>query len=227
MKKKLLLLFAFFSPVVLFSQPETPQSIAFSTSEFFEAQYSNGSHWTEDSMTFELGIFQNDIPTLSDILSGSGFDWTPIPLQESPDPTLPGDVLGTWKMAAESSTHGRFNGVTTVMSNDSPFSANTDIYILGYNGEKTSESSEWILLTNPDWKIPAVTSGIMPTFFSLYDPSSGSLAGTETVGGIGTIGMGPNGPFMTSAAIPEPSTYALFVGIGLLGFLGVRRFRRS
>src|SRR5690625_2046782 len=218
MKRKILTILILLSPITVLAQ-EINKQMLFSTSEFFEAQYSNRTHWAEDSMTFELGIFENNIPTLSDVLSGSGFDWTPIPLQESTDPTLPGDVLGTWKMAGESATHGLFNGAVTIMSNDSPFLANTQVYMLGYNSTEISESSEWILLTNSDWRIPDLTV-LNQEFYSLYDPGSGTLAGTETVGGIGTIGMGPNGPFMTSAAIPEPSTYALFIGIGLLGFLG-------
>src|SRR5690625_1718576 len=91
MKRKILTILILLSPITVLAQ-EINKQMLFSTSEFFEAQYSNRTHWAEDSMTFELGIFENNIPTLSDVLSGSGFDWTPIPLQESTDPTLPGDV---------------------------------------------------------------------------------------------------------------------------------------
>lgn len=53
------------------------------------------------------------------------------------------------------------------------------------------------------------------------------LVYTTTVGDVLFIGMNSASQGMTLNAVPEPSTYAVLLGLGALGFVLVRRSRRS
>ena len=52
-------------------------------------------------------------------------------------------------------------------------------------------------------------------------PAVFALATTPTIGGLGAFAS-----ITVASPVPEPATYALIAGLGLVGFAGYRRFRR-
>jgi hypothetical protein len=75
-------------------------------------------------------------------------------------------------------------------------------------------SANWILVTNPAWVLPAIPAIATPgPNWNLGQP------GLEII-------IGQQGSILAANPIPEPSTYALIFGLGILGFIGYRRFRK-
>jgi hypothetical protein len=102
-----------------------------------------------------------------------------------------------------------------------PISSGEQLFIWGFNSQAPGTGTEWILLSNASWTVPAIT----PVVYNFFD----NQAGTQTVAGIGQLLTGGSylaGDFRTSSVIPEPATYAAFVGAVALLVVGFRRFRR-
>lgn len=98
------------------------------------------------------------------------------------------------------------------------------VYLWGYNSKGHVTGSEWILLTNEAWFFPAGTSmGEIPgseVDFLATDPGTVAVFGKN-------FNLAGNEDLLARSwqteAIPEPASYALIVGVGLVGLLGIRR----
>lgn len=163
--------------------------------------YSDGSSWEAgETFNFQVGVFTGSVPaSMTDAWS-----WQAAPSSS-------GTNLAAWE------SWGGYWNQFSYDNNDAPLTVGTQAYVWGYNSETLDAGSEWVLLTNPNWTFTAQNPGNPePLAFDLDTP------GTITVGGIGSL----DGGALTTSAIPEPSTYALIFGLGILGFLGFRRFRK-
>jgi hypothetical protein len=188
-----------------------PSKLYLSTDEVFAGSFSDNSAWRDESMTFELGTFTNNVPSLGSNGIVGSFSW---------EAANPETVLTKWVDFGDNV--GAFDGTLDLMSNNAPFTPGAQLYIWGYSSKIQSPEAEWILLTNPSWKTPTLTSGIpLPgmTGYLVNDP------GTVAVGGFGTLNLAAK-TMSSVSVIPEPSTYALFFGTGILAFFVYRRFRK-
>jgi hypothetical protein len=101
-------------------------------------------------------------------------------------------------------------------SNAAPFTVNTQLVMWIGTSFEAGPDSDWVLLTDPSWRIKAhdplsfgVSLGFTPqttALFGSFDFETRSI--------------------MALAAIPEPSTYAMLLGLGVLAVVGYRRLRR-
>ncbi len=155
--------------------------------------------------SFQMGVFQTGFtPTL-----GTGADWASNWVH----------VLGVtapWQISGPNT-----NKAQAQAGVNAPDHVGKQAMVWGYNSKTFDSASQWVLLTNTSWIIPAFDGlNVTPLPENIWNYS---LAGVTTVNGVGTVST--SGMQMTQA-IPEPSTYALIFGLGILGFLGFRRFRK-
>lgn len=102
--------------------------------------------------------------------------------------------------------------------NPPPFTTGAAAYIWGYNSQAAEAGSEWVLFTNPNWTWPASPVGPgVSVIWTLSDSGPTSAI-------IGSINNTANS-FQT-AAIPEPTTMALFAA-SLTAVMILRRRRHS
>lgn len=211
MKKTLAVVAAFSVATVAYGQL-VPREMNISSGDIFSGTFSDDSSWNATGMTFEAGLFTGAEPSYnagSRTVDGD-WSWTALPA----DPNAQAD----WAAVGDD---GFFDAVFSFQHNEDPFTAGTQGYIWGFNNDEVGGGTEWVLFTNTDWTLPTVseTPDATEVVWALTDD------GTEVVGGFGIFDQG--GREITSVeVIPEPSTYALFFGLGILGFLGYRRFRK-
>src|SRR5690625_1483254 len=209
----------------LFGQIEPiPRLLNLSSSETFAGQFADGTEWTHESMTFELGTFSDGVPTYSSVVGGGGFSWVNADTYNNVTiswETIWFGWIDDYYGTGQPGYVGAFDGNFNLMSNDFPFGAGNQLYIWGYTSPDPADNPEWILFTNPSWTVPLLEPLPNPlaVLYSLTDH------GTEIVEGFASMILG-SGQHLISVAIPEPSTYALIFGIGLAGLLGIRRLRR-
>lgn len=92
-------------------------------------------------------------------------------------------------------------------------------FIWGYDNKAIDPVSDWIVVTNENWIFP--TPDPLSLTLSPENIWSFADAGTTVFGGVGNL----TAEGFTMTAIPEPSTYALIFGFGVLGLVVVRRIR--
>jgi hypothetical protein len=211
--KKTIAVLAVMTAAATASHAQFARIINPSSSDLFVGQTSNGSSWGVDTI-FEAGIFTGAAPSYSGGMVVGDWSWLALPTDALTEPNSP------W-VPIEGTNQGYFDYVLNYSSNAAPFAPGTQGYIWGFD-DRNPGAAQWILFTNPSWTLPALpTANPDPTIitWSLLD------AGTQIVGGFGSFDAA--GRTMTSVeVIPEPSTYALIFGLGILGFLGYRRFRK-
>lgn len=184
------------------------------------ANYSDGSTIPTGGITFAVGTFA---PGFSP--AGASFDdvvpnWNDVGL-------VAGSSAWTNLGNANFPSFGRL-GTTgtagTVVRPDGPIGSQG--YIFGFTSLDVSVSPEWILLTNPGWTFPAGTPegsvALVAAEWSALDAGTVALFGSSNIAG----GAAALDRQIQTQAIPEPSTYALIFGLGILGFLGFRRARK-
>ncbi|MEX2382803.1 MAG: PEP-CTERM sorting domain-containing protein [Opitutales bacterium] len=97
-------------------------------------------------------------------------------------------------------------------------------FIWGSNSKAIDPASEWVVLTNENWIFPTPN----PLALAPSEENQWSVGdeGTAVFGDMGSLidANGGNDGFQMTA-IPEPSTYALIFGFGVLGLVIVRRVR--
>lgn len=184
------------------------------------ATYSDGSIIPTGGLTFSVGTFGGFSPvgaSFGDIAS----NWNAVGLVDS---------TSDWTNLANATypSFGRLGDTgtaSTVVRPDGPVGQQG--YIFAYSSLDTNSAAEWLLLTNTSWTFPAGTPEGQVALVS--DTWSAIDSGTQMLIGNG-FNLADGGAALDRAfqtqAIPEPSTYALIFGLGILGFLGFRRFRK-
>lgn len=152
----------------------------------------------DTSYTFAVGTFATLTPTDQN-LSDWATDW-----QELGSVTFD-TVLNT------------FSGAATLNDNSSPFTVDTPLYIWGYNSTDYTTGSEWVMLSNTTWETPSAAG--TPPPFSMGADQVGTVALVGVLNDTGDV------PYIQTAAVPEPSFYALLISLAVLGMAILRRRR--
>lgn len=179
----------------------------FGSDGFGKGFYDNGTSIPTGGLTFQLGTFGSFTPTAANADLWAA-NWSTTGITSS---------TASWTVAA--ADFGSFSGTANI-GPTAPTGQSG--YIWGYSA--LDVGSEWILVSNSNWTIPAHNPDA--TAFPL-SPWQTTAAGTfAIVGQLNHVGVGAADRTFQTEVIPEPSTYALIVGLGILGFLGYRRFRK-
>lgn len=179
--------------------------INFTSPAFEVAKTSAGVNLT-GSFTFTLGSFGTFTPT-----SSNTSDWFTNFTAVATNGSIAWDTGFT-----------QFSQTATLANNSGVFATANQAYIWGYNTQTPGTGTEWILFTNTNWKFPTA-SNILPTNWGLSDSGTIAVLGTLNApsDGVSTYFQLTS---VTSAAVPEPSTYAqIALGLGALGFIAYRR----
>lgn len=186
--------------------------------EFSDATYSDGSPVLDD-FVFQIGTFSPAFTPTNENLSDweSHFLVSGIENHSASWINLENDLFPTFGERIQSSV---FRAGGDVQEGDS-------VFLWGYNSLNIAGSSEWILLTNSNWQFPAPTpSGTEPGSLVRFN---GIDSGTEMIFG-NSFNLAGNADLFDrvwqTQAVPEPATYAIFVGLGVAG-LALRRRLKS
>lgn len=166
-----------------------------------------------EGFTFTLGGF------------ASGFDPSHENAADWQANFLTGGLTGntnTWMSANQPAfpNHGFTEPQTANLANNNELAVGSLAYIWGYDSQTLNGAVNWILFQNPSWQFPPFNQLLSEAFDT-------AQAGTIAI--VGTVNYVDGDPISSSFStevIPEPSTYALIFGLGILGFLGYRRVRK-
>jgi hypothetical protein len=137
--------------------------------------YSDGTSWpTNGGFTFELGLFPAGFDPVSAERSSWIKAWVPVQAVAS------AEAVNTW-FADGASTYFSLAASTAALL--SPATLGTQYYVWGYNTKTTTAAAEWILLTNPAWKVVDSPTPLLPDQFDTKDAGTAALVGRLLNGG--------------------------------------------
>lgn len=205
MKIKILLIALAFAKLLDVSSVAT--TIAFTSPGLQNATTSSGAY-LDSSYTFALGTFSSGFtPTISNVsLWQSNFN----------------TVFATpWMDDSEDSGFagtGSYQGVYAGDYTGTGATAGQQAYVWGYNTKTLGGETQWVLLSNVNWILPAATT-LTTTSFGSGDAGTFAIAGffLGTAKYDGTI-------YLKTLAVPEPSSVLLLTaGAALLTGTMIRR----
>lgn len=185
-------------------------SINFESPSPADGRYSNNAPWDETGgFHFEIGAFAPGFtPTSANTASWAG-QWS-VANQggQSGATTWVNDGGDTW-----------FTGAGAITTYSGAFVGGAQIYIWGYDS-KASGVREWLLVTDPAWKLPGTLPVAAP-------PTTMSISSTAiaVVGQIASAGEVLKSESVNLSAVPEPGSVCTLAGMIVLG-VSLRR-RRS
>lgn len=138
--------------------------------------YSDGSAWpTNGGFTFEVGAF----PLGYDPVSADRASWVSAWLPARSTTTA--GVVNTWFRDGTSTYFSITGSSSALRPADLPAPL---YYVWGYNTKALGTGTEWILLTNPAWKVVASTTPLLPDQFDTKDAGTIALVGRLSNGGV-------------------------------------------
>jgi len=106
-----------------------------------------------------------------------------------------------------------------VNTSDANFSTGTQLYVWAYDSKAIDGKSEWLLLTDTNWRLGNIDPTLPTQDFILGDSTERILGGFAYSDSFAST--------MVITAVPEPSTYAAIFGVLTLGGVCYRRYRRK
>ncbi len=136
--------------------------------------YSDGTAWpTTGGFTFEVGVF----PAGFDPATSERASWISawIPLRSGTT-----GAVNSW-FKDGSSTYFSIAGSSASLNTS--VSPGSQYYVWGSNTKTVGTSAEWILLTNPAWRVVSTTTPRLPDQFDTKDAGTVAVAGALASGG--------------------------------------------
>lgn len=125
-------------------------------------------------MAFELGVFTAGFDPAVQSKETWGAAWTSARGARSPNDVDTWFLDGT---ASYFSIRGSSAALSTVPN------AGTQYYVWGSTSRSITATTEWILLTNPAWKVVPGTTPQLPVYFDTKDPGTVAIIGAISNGG--------------------------------------------
>lgn len=140
-------------------------------------RFSNGAAWPVSgapTMAFELGVFTAGFDPAVQPKAAWGAAWI------SARGTRSAIDVDTWFLDG-TATYFSIQGSSAPLA--AVPNAGTQYYIWGSTSRTVATASEWILLTNPAWKVVAGTTPQLPVYFDTKDAGTVAVIGALSNGG--------------------------------------------
>ncbi len=138
--------------------------------------YADGAAWptTNGGFTFDVGVF----PAGFDPLTADRATWVSAWL--SARQTGGAGAVTSWFRDGSSTYFSITGSSASLRPTDAPGS---QYYIWGYNTRTTGAAAEWLLLTNPAWRVVASDLPLVPVLFDTRDAGTVAIVGQLSNGG--------------------------------------------
>lgn len=131
--------------------------------------YSDGSSWsTSGGFTFEVGVFPAGFDPASSERATWLTAWMPVNAATT-------GAVNTW-FKDGASTYFSITGSSSALRTAE--SVGVQYYVWGYNTKTVGLSAEWVLLTNPAWRLVSTTTPRLPDLFDTKDTGTLAVVGT-------------------------------------------------
>ena len=140
-------------------------------------RFSTGAAWPvtgTPAMTFELGVFPADFDPAVQPKSAWAAAWI------SARGTRSANEVDSWFLDG-AATYFSIQGSSAPLA--SVATAGSQYYIWGSTSRTLAATSEWILLTNPAWRVVAGNTPQIPVYFDTKDAGTVAVIGTLSNGG--------------------------------------------